>query len=124
MPSIDRIRRECGQSSVELVAAVPLVIAIAAAGFTAVAAQTAAEQAGEAAAAGAIALLQDRPAAAAAREALPERARRRARVRVDGRVISVTVRPRVPIPGLADELAATVRSHAGPRPTDIARAPA
>ena len=124
MQGIAWLRADRGQSSVELIAAVPLVVAVAAAGFTAVAAHTAAEQAGEAAAAGAVALLQGRPAAVAARSALPAGARSRAHVRVDGRAVTVTVRPRLPIPRLADEFTATVRTHAGPAPTDAASTPA
>ena len=105
---------ESGQATVELVGLMPLVALIAIAGFTAVAAFTAHEQAGTAAEAGAIALLQDGDATAAARAALPSGVERRADIDLDGRRVTVTVRPRVPL--LARHLEATVTTDAGPDP--------
>jgi hypothetical protein len=106
-----------GQASVELIAFLPLVIVIALAAFTAIAAHAADEQAGEAAEAAALMLLQGGgEPRAAAREALPERARARATVVVAGHRVRVRVRPRVvlPIQGLADRLAGEARAAAGP----------
>ena len=88
---------ERGQATVELAALLPLVVVIALAGYALLAGLAAGEQAGVAAEAGAIALLQDRDATAAARDALPARARRTASVRVEGRRVTVAVRPRVPL---------------------------
>jgi len=65
-----------GQSTVELTALLPLLVLLALGAYAVLAAQTAHEQAGAAAEAGAIALLQDRDARAAARDALPNEAER------------------------------------------------
>jgi hypothetical protein len=105
---------ESGQATVELVGLMPLVALIAIAAFTAVSAFTAYEQAGAAAEAGAIALLQDGDGKTAARDALPAPLRPRAAVRLHGRRVTVTVRPRVPL--LARRLEATVTADAGPEP--------
>ena len=106
---------EHGQATVELAALLPLVVVIALAGYALLAGLAAEEQAGGAAEAGAIALLQDRDATTAAREALPAAARRTATVRLDGRRITVAIRPRVPL--VARLLRTTVTAHAGPEPT-------
>jgi hypothetical protein len=108
------VSTESGQATVELVGLMPLVALIAIAAFTAVAALTAHEQAGSAAEAGAIALLQDRDARAAARAALPQGLERRAEIHLHGRRVTVKVRPRVPL--LARHLEATVTTDAGPEP--------
>ncbi len=81
--------------------------------YTVLAALAAHEQAGAAAEAGAVALLQDRDAHAAARDALPAAARGRATVALDGGRVRVAVRPRVPL--LASRLEARVTADAGPR---------
>ena len=104
---------ERGQSTVEFAALLPLVVVIALAGYALLAGLAAGEQAGVAAEAGAIALLQDRDPATAARAALPEPGR--AGVRVTGRAVTVTVRPRVPL--VARLLHSSVTAHAGPEPT-------
>jgi hypothetical protein len=101
-----------GQASVEVVALLPLVVAVAAAAWSAVAAEAAREQAGAAAEAGAVALLQDADARAAARAALPDGAS--ARIRIAGREVRVRVEPRVPLPGVAGLLAAEAAADAGP----------
>jgi hypothetical protein len=106
---------ESGQATVELAALLPLVAVIALAGYALLAGLAAGEQAGVAAEAGAIALLQDRDATAAARAALPGSARRTAAVRVDGRRVTVAVRPRVPL--VARLLRTRVSAHAGPEPS-------
>jgi len=103
---------ERGQATVELAALLPLVVVIALAGYALLAGLAAGEQAGVAAEAGAVALLQDRDPAAAARAALAEPAR--ATVRVRGRAVSVAVRPRVPLVGWL--LRTRVTAHAGPEP--------
>ena len=105
---------ERGQATVELAALLPLVAVIALAAYALLAGLSAGEQAGVAAEAGAIALLQDRDPAVAARAALPKTARRRAAVTVAGRRVTVAVRPRVPL--VARLLRTRVSAHAGPEP--------
>jgi hypothetical protein len=106
-----------GQASVEVVAFLPLVLLIALAAFTTVAAYAAEEQAGEAAEAAALALLQGgADPRTAAREALPPAARGRAAITIAGSRVHVRVRPRIalPVPGLANRLAGEARADAGP----------
>ena len=106
-----------GQASVEVVAFLPLVLLIALAAFTTVAAFAAEEQAGEAAEAAALALLQGGiDPRTAAKDALPKPARERSTITVVGSRVHVRVRPRIvlPVPGLADRLAGEARSDAGP----------
>jgi hypothetical protein len=101
---------ERGQATVELVALLPLALAAGLAGATILAGQSAAEHAGQAAHAGAVALLQDRDPRAAARAALPPGVR--ADIGVRARRVTVTVHPRVPLLGSA--LGATESADAGP----------
>jgi hypothetical protein len=105
---------EHGQSTVELTALLPLLMLLAFGAYAILAAHTAREQAGTAAEAGAIALLQDRDAAAAAREALLGAAHRRTEIAVHDRRVTVAVRPRVPV--LAGRLTARVTADAGREP--------
>jgi hypothetical protein len=106
-----------GQASVEVIGLLPLVALIALIAFTVIASHTAGEQAGEAAEAGALVLLQGGadPRAAAA-DALPETARKRATITITGRRVHVRVRPLLPlpIPGLPDRLAGEAHADAGP----------
>ena len=105
-----------GQASVEVVAFLPLVLLIALAAFTTVAAFAAEEQAGEAAGAAALALLQGGvDPRTAAKDALPKAARERSTITVAGSRVHVRVRPRIvlPVPGLADRLAGEARADAG-----------
>jgi hypothetical protein len=106
-----------GQASIELLGLLPLVGLIALVVMTVLASHTAGEQAGEAAEAGALVLLQggaDDPREAA-RDALGDASRGRATVSVSGRTVRVRVEPALalPIPGLADRLAATAEADAG-----------
>jgi hypothetical protein len=103
-----------GQATVELVGFLPLVALVALAAFTVLAAGTAHEQAGLAAEAGAVALLQDADAEAAARDALPSKSRAGATIRLSGRRVTVSVRPRLPL--IARHLEARVVADAGPEP--------
>lgn len=112
-----RARAARGQASIELLGMLPLVALVALAVFTVLASHTAGEQAGEAAEAGALALLQGGgDARVAALGALPAAARSRATVTVAGGHVRVQVRPRsaLPIPGLADRLVAEARAVARP----------
>jgi hypothetical protein len=103
-----------GQASVELVAILPLALLVALAIAQFLAAGAARELAGNAAEAGAVALLQRGDPAAAARAALPGWSRERASVRVSGRRVEIRIRPRAVIPLLADRLAAIASADAGP----------
>jgi len=107
---------ERGQAAVELVALLPLLLLVGLVAFAALSAAGAGELAGQSAQAGAVALLQDRDPAAAAREALPAALRGRARVEVRGRRVTVAVRPRLPLPVLEALLVAAATAHAGPEP--------
>jgi hypothetical protein len=109
---VTRLSSEGGQATVELVALLPLAVAAGLAGATILAAQSAAEHAGQAAHAGAIALLQDRDARVAARTALPDGAR--AQIAVRGRRVTVTVAPDLPV--VATVLSATASADAGREP--------
>ena len=105
------LRGEYGQATVELVGLLPLAVAVALGAFSVLESGRAAEAAGAAAGAGAMALLQERDPREAALGALPPGARRRATVRVSGRVVRVRVVPRVPV--AARELARWVQADAG-----------
>jgi hypothetical protein len=107
-------RGYAGQATVELVALLPLAALIALAIGQLLAAGSARELAGNAAEAGATAILQGADPTAAARDALPGWSRDRATVRVEGRRVEVRLRPRAVAPGLADRLEATATADAGP----------
>jgi Flp pilus assembly protein TadG len=110
----DGMRREDGQSAVELVALLPLLIVLALGAFTLLSARSAADQAAAAAQAGAMALLQDGDPKDAARAALPEPVRSRATIQLTGRRVRVTVRHRGPLARLTGTLAASSTADAGP----------
>jgi hypothetical protein len=106
--------RESGQASVELVALAPLFVLVALAAAQLLAAGAAAELADHAAGAAAFALLQGGDPAAAARDAVPGWASGHMSVRVDGRRVTVRLRPRSPIARVARVLEATGAADAGP----------
>jgi hypothetical protein len=108
------VSRDDGQATVELVAFLPLLLVAALAGAAILAAHTAGEQAGQAAQAGAMALLQGGDPRAAARAALPDGAG--ARIRVAGRRVTVRVRPDLPLAALERPLTSTATADAGPEP--------
>ena len=103
-----------GQATVELVALLPLLLLAGLAGAMVLASQSADEQAGQAAHAGAIAVIQGGDPRQAAREALPASARRRATITVSGNRVTVRVRPRVPLPALEAPLTAEAEAAAAP----------
>ena len=111
-----RTDQESGQATVELVALLPLVLAVALTAATVLAGQAASEQAGQAAEAGAIALIQGNDARAAARSAIPDSTRGRTDIEVDGSRVTVTLRPRLPLGFLATALEATATADAGREP--------
>lgn len=108
--------REHGQAAVELVAALPalllagfIALQLLATGYTLTLVDGAAE-------AGALALASGRPAASAARDALPGWAERAASIEVSGGRITVRLLPPSPIPGVAAHL--SVSSSAFARPAE------
>ena len=104
---------ERGQASVELVAMVPVAVAVALAALQLLAAGATRELAGHAAGAGAIALLQRTDPRTAARDAVPGWSRGRLAVSVQGSRVTVRMRPPTLLPGLAEVLETTVRADAG-----------
>lgn len=94
--------REAGQATVEAVAAIPLLLLAGAVALQLLAAGYALSLADGAAEAGALALAAGRPAAAAAREALPDWAERRANVSVRGGEVSVRLPPPSLVPAASD----------------------
>jgi hypothetical protein len=107
------LRAHAGQAAVELVALLPLVVAVALAILQALAAGVAVELAGHAAQSGAVALAEGRDGEAAARAALPGWARSRLTVGVDGTRVRVRVTPPSLLPGAGPRLAATATADAG-----------
>jgi hypothetical protein len=104
-----------GQAAVELVALLPLLVAVALGILQALAAGVAVELAGHAAQSGAVAIAEGRDGESAARAALPGWARSRLRVEVHGTRVQVRVTPPSLLPGLAGRLATTASADAGPQ---------
>jgi hypothetical protein len=90
------MRSQAGQSTVELVGLLPLLLAAALATYSVLAAGAAESAADAAAEAGAVALLQGRDPRAATRAALDDWPRHRFEIRVAGDRITVHVTPRGP----------------------------
>jgi hypothetical protein len=105
-----------GQATVELVAILPLAAAVGLAVLQLLAAGAAAELAGHAAEAGAVALLERQDPAEAARASVPGWSRRGLRVEIDHRRVAVRLRPPSLIPPLAAALVAESSADAGPEP--------
>lgn len=105
-----------GQSSVEVVALVPVLAAVALALMQVLAAGAAAEYAGHAAEAGAVAVVQGGDPTEAARKALPAWSARRVAVEVSGQKVAVRVEPPVVLPALGRLLVASAEADAGPAP--------
>lgn len=103
-----------GQSSVELVALLPLFLVLGLALAQVLAAGITRELAGHAAQAGAMAIVQDTgDPERAARAAIPGWSRRRTTVVVAGSSVVVQVRPPRLLPGLSTALTTTRRAYAG-----------
>jgi hypothetical protein len=107
-------RGAAGQASIELVAILPLLAAVALAAAQVLAAGAAWAFAGHAAEAGAIALLEGGAAPGAARAAVPGWSRERMAVTVEGGVVRVALRPPVLFPPLAGVLTAHAEAVAAP----------
>jgi hypothetical protein len=105
---------ERGQASIELVAALPALLLAAALALQLLAAGYALTLADGAAEAGALALAAGRPAAGAAREALPDWARDDVGVTVSGGRVTVRLPPPLLLAGLADHLSVTSSAAANP----------
>ena len=104
------MRSSSGQSTVEVIGLLPLLLAVGLGVYSLLSAGAAEQAAGGAAEAGAVALLQGRDARAAARAALDDWPSRRTRVMVRGRRVTVRVTPRGP---LGARLRAEVSADAG-----------
>ena len=102
----------CGQSTVELVGLLPLILAAGLAVFSLLHAGRAEEAAGNAAEVGAVALLQGREPRAAARAALGGWPEQRAAIEISGRRVTVRVTPPGPF---GARLRASATADAGPR---------
>jgi hypothetical protein len=103
-----------GQAAVELVALLPLLVAVALGILQALAAGVAAELAGHAAQSGAVAVAEGRDGAAAARAALPGWARARIRVELHGTRVRVEVTPPSLLSGIGARLTTSATADAGP----------
>jgi len=110
------MRSSGGQSTVEVIGLLPLLLAVGLGVLSLLSAGAAEQAAGGAAEAGAVALLQGRDGRAAARAALDDWPERRTRVVVRGRRVTVRVTPRGP---LGARLTAEVSADAG----NVASAP-
>lgn len=106
---------EEGQSTVELVGALPALLLAALLALQMLAAGYALTLADGAAEAGALALASGRPAAAAARDALPGWAEDDVDVTVAGGRVTVRLRPPSPFASLGERLAVTSSATARPR---------
>ena len=104
---------ERGQSTVELVAMMPLLLVVVLAAAQVLLAGAARDFAGHAAEAGAVAMLEGGDPAKAAREAVPGWSRGGIAVRVHGSVVRVSVRPAALVPPLAGALVAHASARAG-----------
>lgn len=105
-------RREEGQATVELVAAVPALLLAALVSLQLLAAGYAMTLADGAAEAGALALAQGGSASDAVRAALPGWAEDNVAVSVTGDEVSVRLRPPSPFGSIADHLAVTSTASA------------
>jgi hypothetical protein len=106
--------REAGQATVELVAALPVLLLAGLAALQLLVAGYALTLADGAAEAGALALAAGRPAESAAREALPGWAEGDVEILVHGGEVTVRLSPPSPVPALADRLAMTSSAFARP----------
>jgi hypothetical protein len=103
-----------GQATIELLGILPLAVLIALTIAQLLAAGSARELAGNAAEAGAAALLQGVDPSKAARDALPGWSRDRATIRVIDHRVDIHLRPRTVIPLVANHLEAHASADAGP----------
>jgi hypothetical protein len=107
--------REQGQSTVELVVALPALLLVGLLALQLLAAGYALTLADGAAEAGALALAVGQPAGDAVRDALPDWAEDDVDVSVEGGRVTVRLRPPSPLPALADRLVVTSSAVARPK---------
>lgn len=107
--------REQGQSTVEMVAALPALLLVGLLTLQLLATGYALTLADGAAEAGALALVVGQPAGVAARNALPGWAEDDIDVSVEGGRVTVRLRPPSPLRMLADRLAVTSSAAARPK---------
>lgn len=105
---------ERGQATVELLAAIPLLLVVAAIALQLLLAGYALTLADGAAEAGALALASGRPAKSAAEESLPAWAEDRAQIAVRGGEVTVRLAPPSLLTAMADHLVVTSNSYARP----------
>jgi hypothetical protein len=105
---------ERGQSSIEMVGLLPLVVLVVLVVGQLLAAGAARSAASSAAEAAAMAIVQGGDAERAARDAAPGWTRRRVDVRVSARHVRVRITPAAVLPILAGRLTATAEADAGP----------
>jgi hypothetical protein len=110
------VRCSDGQSSVELLGAIPLLLIVVLAAAELLVAGAARVSASSAADAAAMALLQGSDPAVAARSAAPGWAHPRIAVHVSGRHARVRLTPPSLVPGLSGLLSTTAEADAGPAP--------
>jgi hypothetical protein len=103
-----------GQATVELLAAIPLLLVVAAIALQLLLSGYALTLADGAAEAGALALAAGRPAKSAAEESLPSWAEGRAEIAVRGGEVTVRLAPPSLFAAMADHLVVTSNSYAGP----------
>jgi hypothetical protein len=103
-----------GQATVELLAAVPLLVLAGSIALQLLLAGYALTLADGAAEAGALALAVGRPVRAAAEGSLPEWAEERAKIAVSGGEVTVRLRPPALLAAIGDRLAVTSSSYARP----------
>jgi hypothetical protein len=108
-------RGEAGQSTVELVAALPALLLASLTALQLLATGYALTLADGAAEAGALALASGGRAEDAARDALPDWAEDDVDVSVEGGRVTVRLRPPSPLPAVADRLTVTSSAAARPR---------
>jgi hypothetical protein len=103
-----------GQATVELLAAIPLLLVVAAIALQLLLAGYALTLVDGAAEAGALALAAGRPAKSAAEESLPAWAEDRAEIAVRGGEVTVRLAPPSLLAAVADHLVVTSNSYARP----------
>lgn len=104
--------RERGQATVELLAAIPLLLIVGAIALQLLLAGYALTLADGAAEAGALALAAGRPAKSAAEESLPDWASESAEIAVKGGGVTVRLAPPSLLAAVGDRLAVTSSSYA------------
>jgi hypothetical protein len=105
---------ERGQATVELLAAIPLLLVVAAIALQLLLAGYALTLADGAAEAGALALAAGQPAKSAAEESLPAWAEDKAEIAVRGGEVTVRLAPPSLLTAMADHLVVTSNSYARP----------